>query len=515
VELDAEHSPNKLRRVASPLSRWAAEASTAAAAHADVLTVAQSDALFDELVTHDHDPLQSLHPLPDSLAAEADLCAFLDDELDMVSHLHSVEGEPDAVIGGADPCDPLTTDAPYVRQGPRRPLVLDDLTQAAHRELITDLRAHPQILIKVNIILRFLHHLETLGLDWHTLRGDTSELRPLELETQVNAAIDTKQVSPELRGLVNRSLNLRLRGETGIRARSAPNSQAHRNLIEQLRATATQIDLTLISSLLGCLEAQGKEWHVISQPLPHEHAKRPLALEAWINEAIQKHHIGSRSRAAVNRLFGFLIKSPNRNNCKLSEHTELIKEMSEKSLGMHKSKVMCFLFYLESIGSCWSHQIEQLPGAVDPKRPIRLEETVNFASSTAGHKVIDSETRTSLNTVFGFELKVSNSFTMKAVEHINLLNGINANLPRNKANKKIIRRFFIHLEREGKLFSEIEKTIHLDAKNPPSELEKMVNELIEYDHFTNGLRAALNRQFDVRLRGPTGRYTKPYENATS
>jgi hypothetical protein len=516
VALDAEHSPNKLRRVASPLSRWAAEASTAAAAHANVLTFGENDALFDEVLAHDHDPLQSPHPLPDAFAAEADPCIFLDDELDMVSHPQSVEDEPQAVIGETEPSSPLAIDAPQVQQAPRRPpLALEDLTQAAHRDLITDMRAQPQKPIKVNLMLRFLHHLESLGLDWHTLRGDTSELRPLELETQVNAAIDAKQVSPELRGLLNRSLNLRLRGETGIRARSAPKSEAHLNLIEQLPTTTTDTDVRLISNLLGCLEAQGKEWHVISQPLPHEHAKRPLALEAWINQAIQENKISSKSRAAVNRLFGFLIKFPNNNNCILSEHTELIEEISEKSLGKYRSKVIRFLSYLESIESCWSHQIERLPGAVDHTRPIRLEETVNFAASKAGNRVISPETRTSLNKIFGFDLKDVNFCMIKAIEHINLLNGINEDSPKNKINKKNIRRFFIHLERKKIVFSEVEKTIHLDPKNPPSELEKMVNELIEQGYFNNALRAALNSQFDLRLRGPTGRYTEPCSNATS
>jgi hypothetical protein len=516
VALDAEHSPNKLRRVASPLSRWAAEASTAAAAHANVLTFGENDASFDDVLAHDHDPLQSPHPLPDSFAAEADPCVFLDDELDMVSHPHSAQDEPQAVIGETEPSSPLAIDAPQVQQAPRRPpLALEDLTQAAHRDLITDMRAQPQKSLQASVMLRFLHHLESLGLDWHTLRGDTSELRPLELETQINAAIKNRLVCFKLRNGLNRIFNLQLRGENGIRPNVPPKAEAHLRLLDELSATATRAEVRLISSLLGCLEAHGEEWHVISQPLPSDHPKRPLALEARMNKAAKDRQILSTVRATVNKLFGLVIKKPRSNNYKLSEHTELMGQLPANLNRRDKAKIVSFLIYLENIKSCWSHEIELLPGAIDPKRPKRLEETVNFASSGTGIPAIHSETRGVLNKVFGLELRDATSCYVTVAEHINALKDIDMSISRNPIDKRVIRRFFLYLEREKKLFSEVKKINWLDAEKQPSALEKMVNELIDDGYFNNGLRAALNNLFDLRLRGPSGRYTKPQADATS
>jgi hypothetical protein len=509
VALDAEHSPNKLRRVASPLNRWAGETPMPAAAHTDALTLGEEQGLFDEVLAHDLDPLQPQQLLSDPFAANADPCVFAGDELGLLTGPHPPEPDPELVMREL-----------VIQQAVARATALQNsvqITGSEHQNMVLNLCLGHHKLAEITFVLKFLAYLESCQLNWATLRGDLSNPRPLELENQVNAAINKKKVSSGMRPALNQIYQLRLQGNCGIRPVWVPKQAAHlKFLAEKIPLTASKAEMSSVSGLLGCLEAENIEWHMISQPVVGEHPRRPLALEAWMNTAIAKQKLQSRVRTDVNKLFNLLLKTACCARYKLPEHTDLMDQLPENISGAKKSKVRCFLLYLERIESCWSHQIELPQGVVDSKRPPRLEKTVNFATSGECETPLSRETRTSLNDVFGFDLKSSTHHEPKLAEHKELLESIPVFLENNKKNRyrNYISRFFFLLEEQNKSLSNLRKVMPGEQEKRPLELEKMVNYFITYGRVNIGLRASLNRIFDLRLRGPVSVYKEPGKAST-
>jgi hypothetical protein len=485
LAFEAEHSPNKLRRLASPASRWHAQVPTDFAlvqTDADAATTAAlgTDSLPIDLLD---DPQHAVWAHPFTANVDVDVDAFLDDDLGLVSDPHSATDELTAPETGLHAGQGL---------GPASTL------SEAHLNVISHLSAAGHEALDTALVTKFLAYLTRLNLDWDTLRGDTRQRRPLALEVEVNTAINKKKMELVLRVVLNRVYGLRLRANNGARLGWTPKQPAHLKVLEQdAIKTASRPYVVIVSNLLGYLEDQDMDWHVISQPKPHDHQQRPLALEDWIAKAIADGELDSKTRAIVNRLFNFLLKPPSADNYILSEHTELVKQYSEKLVGKLKSNTVCFLSYLETIGSCWSHEVECLPCNVNPKRPIRLEDTVNHASSTAAGKLISSETRSSLNKVFGLELESAVFCKPKIPEHIELLERISGRV--SATYKKIILRFFVRLEKEGTLFSNLTRLKPGDIQSQPSNLEAMVNGFIESGQSDKALRTVLNTAFGFRL----------------
>jgi hypothetical protein len=502
VAFGADNSPNKLPRVASPTSRWACEVPTTHAASHEI-----DAAAIDEAPTWDISMLDDL--LDDALPQNNMLdwsIAHLDDtasggDPDPLSNAHGAANTPQA----HEPAAAVQL-LPTRIQKPTN-LAAVNLT-SAHQVVMMQLSSKTQKSADIVFVLRFLHHLESLGLDWDSLRGDTKVARPLELEAQVNAAINGNKVSSRLRSTLNRIYELRLQGNKGIRPIWKPTSPAHLKFIaEKIPPSASQKEIGHIRSVLGCLEADNIEWDAISQPLINNHLKRPLALEVWMNTAIAEGRIIDGTRNTFNKLFGLLIKPPVAEKYKLPEHTELIATWSHKMVGRQKAQVVNFLVYLESIDSCWSHEIELPEGSTDSKRPMRLEKTVNFATSRARKPRLHCETRAVLNSVFGYELRSSITPKPKKLEHLSFLDSLRTTLPNNKPNRRkvFISQFFYYLESENKLFSDVKRLIPGDQPRRPSELEKIVNELIANNKISGSLRSALNRAFNLDLKGPSGR----------
>jgi hypothetical protein len=507
VEHDVEASPNKLRRLTSPPHRWAAATATDF-----VVTETAVPKLTDlevALMLNERAALLENPPSPtsgsDPFTADADESCFLDHAPGWVNATHSLEDAPEVAV-----------QKPPARA--RRPLKLADLTQPAHRDMVSKLQSQHYKSLDIAFVLRFLSYLENLKLNWHVLRGDTSNPRPIELETQVNAAMNSKEIKHMLRPVLNQIYGLMLQGEAGMRPAWPVKWTIHQNfLANSIPTTASIKERGHLSSLLGYLETQGIGWSVISAPRPGEHPKRPIRLEEFISTAIANKKVDKSTRSTVNNLFGFLIQRASHSKYKLPEHTDLVNKYFEKMIDRHKSYVVIFLGYLESIGSSWSRETALSEGEVNSKRPTRLEKTVNFATSKACKTALHGNTRASLNAVFGLNLEGVNMLKPKIPEHIFLLSQIPAVLPNGDSNinRRLISKFFSHLEKKGELFSDLKKIKPGDQPKQPVELEAIVNKLIADHHISDALRMALNQVFDLRLRNPLGVCSWPPEETSS
>jgi hypothetical protein len=151
-------------------------------------------------------------------------------------------------------------------------------------------------------ISRFLCHLEQQDQRWSALAPAASEVRPAALEAAVNTAIKDHGLHTSTRAALNRGFNLALQTPSG-RVRLAPVQPEHQIVMAQLPKNLDRAYRSNISRFLCHLEQQDQRWSALA---PAVGEKRPAALEAAVNTAIQHHGLAPGTRAALN--WGFKLK---------------------------------------------------------------------------------------------------------------------------------------------------------------------------------------------------------------
>jgi hypothetical protein len=498
-------SPNKRPRVASPASRWtgAAPANVAPPQFFEpVLNAAAelepdwSSALFNE-------PLESFLPdrvLLDSPGAD-DVDAFAVD----AAPLELLSALSDSPKNGIDEATHQATHKAAACTIKKGIPDLSDLKLQSHRELIIELHAREQKTSSTPVF-RFLVYLEQLGLDWNTLRGDMNNLRPISLETHVNTAIRDKKVPRESRATLNKFYGLRLHGQTAVRPTWKPTWRAHLDLIESKKplmpSQRERTKMSVLSGLLGYLEFKNISWDEISQPEPHEHSKRPIALEIFINTGISNGEIDIRAIGDINKMFNLILKAPSYGLYKLPEHTNLMESSPDDLSKKYKQSIVVFLAHLEDLKTCWS-EVTQVRAGESGKSTLRLEKIIDTAIHSG---LVSSNIRESLNLAFGLKLKGQSFYDIP--EHAQLLERVPKKLENGGPNKYYlcISNFLTRLERQGARWSVVCAPSPGDDPLRPMRLEALVAQEIAAGASAS-TRAALNYELGLQLRGPAGGVT--------
>jgi hypothetical protein len=157
-------------------------------------------------------------------------------------------------------------------------------------------------------ISRFLRHLEQQDQRWSALAPAAGGRRSLALEAAVNTAIQDHGLNTNTRAALNHGFNLALVGPSG-QVRLTPLLAEHQTVMAQLPKTLTQSHRSNISRFLCHLEQQDQRWSALA---PAAGEKRPLALEAAVNTAIQDHGLDEHTRSAINHGFKLKLKAPSR-----------------------------------------------------------------------------------------------------------------------------------------------------------------------------------------------------------
>jgi hypothetical protein len=155
-------------------------------------------------------------------------------------------------------------------------------------------------------ISRFLCHLEQQNQRWSVLAPAAGEVRPAALEAAVNTAMQHHGLDNNTRAGLNHGFNLALLGPSG-RVQLTLVLAEHQTVMAQLPKTLTPKQRSNISRFLCHLEQQDQRWSALA---PAAGEKRPAALEAAVNTAIQDHGLNRGTRAAINRGFQLKLKAP-------------------------------------------------------------------------------------------------------------------------------------------------------------------------------------------------------------
>ncbi|WLG48030.1 hypothetical protein [Pseudomonas sp. FP1740] len=246
-------------------------------------------------------------------------------------------------------------------------------------------------------ISRFLCHLEQQDQLWSALAPAAEEVRPAALETAVNTAMQHHGLDEGTRAALNQGFNLVLQGPSGY-VRLAPALPEHQTVIAQLPQTFDHRYRSYISRFLYLLEQQDQLWSALA---PAAGEKRPAALEAAINTAIQEKRLDPGTRAALNHGFNLALVGPS-GRPQLTpvqpEHQTMMAQLPESLGRSYRYCISRFLCHLERQDQRWS----ALAPAAGEKRPLALEAAVNTAIKDHG---LASHTRAAINRGFMLKLK--------------------------------------------------------------------------------------------------------------
>jgi hypothetical protein len=246
-------------------------------------------------------------------------------------------------------------------------------------------------------ISRFLCHLEQQGQRWSALAPAAGEERPAVLEATVNTAMQDHELDPNTRAALNHGFNLALQAPSG-RVRLTPLLAEHQTVMAQLPETFDRSYRSKISRFLCHLEQQDQRWSAL---VPAADDRRPLALEAAVNTAMQHHGLHTNTRAALNHGLNLALVGPSgqvRLTPALPEHQTVMAQLPKTLNQSYRSNISRFLCHLEQLGQHWS----ALAPAAGEERPLALEAAINTAIKDHG---LDERTRAALNR--GFKLKLS------------------------------------------------------------------------------------------------------------
>ncbi|WLG43191.1 hypothetical protein [Pseudomonas sp. FP1740] len=243
----------------------------------------------------------------------------------------------------------------------------------------------------------FLRHLEQQGQRWSALAPAAGEERPAALEAAVNTAMRHHGLDRGTRAALNHGFNLVLVAPSG-QVRLAPVQPEHQTLMTQLPKTLAQSYRSNISRFLCHLEQQDQRWSALA---PAAGDRRPLALEAAVNTAMQHHKLHINTRMALNQGFNLALLGPSgqvRLAPVLLEHQTVMAQLPKTLTQSYRSNISRFLCHLEQQGQRWS----ALAPAAGEERTAALEAAVNTAIKDHG---LHLSTRAAINR--GFKLKLS------------------------------------------------------------------------------------------------------------
>ncbi|MEO4017930.1 hypothetical protein, partial [Pseudomonas rossensis] len=175
------------------------------------------------------------------------------------------------------------------------------------------------------------------------------------------------------------------------------------------------------------------------------------------------------------------------------EHQAVMAQLPTTLPRQHPSTISRFLCHLEQQGLRWS----TLAPAAGEVRPAALEAAVNTAITQHG---LEPGTRAAINHAFNvFLLAPSGRVRLIPAwpEHQAVMAQLPTPLLRDQRNR--ISRFLCHLEQQGLHWSTLAPAA---SEVRPAALEAAVNTAITQHGLHPGTRAAINRAFNVVLRGP-------------
>ncbi|WLG42733.1 hypothetical protein [Pseudomonas sp. FP1740] len=246
-------------------------------------------------------------------------------------------------------------------------------------------------------ISRFLCHLEQQSQCWSALAPAAGEERPAALEAAVNTAIKNHGLNPNTRAALNHGFNLALQGPSG-RVRLTPLLAEHQTVMAQLPERLAPSYRSKISRFLCHLEQQGQRWSALA---PAAGDRRPAALEAAVNTAMQDHGLHTNTRAAINQGFNLaLLGLSGRVQLTplLPEHQTVMAQLPKTLDRSYRSNISRFLCHLEQQNQRWS----ALAPAAGEERTEALETAVHTAMQ---HHGLDERTRAAINRGFKLKLK--------------------------------------------------------------------------------------------------------------
>ncbi|WLG43180.1 hypothetical protein [Pseudomonas sp. FP1740] len=269
----------------------------------------------------------------------------------------------------------------------------------------------------------------------------------------------------------------------------------HQTVMAQLPKILDRSHRSCISRFLCHLERQNQRWSALA---PAAGEKRPAALEAVVNAAMQHHGLDPSTRAALNNGFNLALVAPSgrvRLAPLLAEHQTMMAQLPQTLSRSYRSNISRFLCHLEQQNQRWS-VLAPVAGEV---RPAALEAAVNTAMQEHG---LDPSTRAALNNGFNLVLQAPSGQVRLApvlLEHQTVM----AQLPKtfNHRYRSYISRFLCHLEQQNQHWSALAPAA---GDRRPAALEAAVNTAIKDHGLSKGTRAALNHSFNLLLQGPSG-----------
>jgi hypothetical protein len=262
----------------------------------------------------------------------------------------------------------------------------------------------------------------------------------------------------------------------------------------QLPETLTHKQRSNISRFLRHLEQQEQRWSALA-PVAGE--KRPAALEATVNTAMQHHRLDRGTRAALNQSFNLLLQGPS-GQVRLApvqpEHQTVMAQLPESLGRKQRSYISRFLCHLEQQDQRWS----TLAPAAGEERTTALEAAVNTAMQDHG---LNTSTRAALNHGFNLAL-VGPSSQVRLIPVLAEHQIVMAQLPEtlDRRQRSNISRFLCHLERQNQRWSAL---VPAAGEERTAALEAAVNTAIQDHGFDRGTRATLNRGFKLKLKAPS------------
>jgi hypothetical protein len=339
-------------------------------------------------------------------------------------------------------------------------------------------------------ISQFLHHLEQQDQRWSALAPAAGEKHTAALEAVVNTAIKDHGLHKNTRAALNHGFDLVLQTPSG-RVRLAPVLPEHQTVMAQLPKTFNHRYRSAISRFLCHLEQQGQRWSALA---PAAGEKRPAALEAVVNTAMQHHGLDPGTRAAINRGFKLVLVGPVQLTLEQPEHQMLMAQLPETFDRLYRSKISRFLCHLEQQGQRWS----TLAPAAGEERPLALEAAVNTAIKDHG---LEAHTRAAINRGFNLVLLAPSGrvrLTPFLAEHQTVMAQLPKTLiPKQRSN---ISRFLCHLEQQDQRWSALAPAA---GEERPLALEAAVNTAIKDHGLEAGARAAINHGFKLKLKAPS------------
>jgi hypothetical protein len=369
-------------------------------------------------------------------------------------------------------------------------------TLQAHVHLMETLPEELSLLYRSDIN-RLLVHLEKQGLSWPQLVPGNSApgTRPLALEQAINEGIGHHGLHPGVRTAVNRIFGFTIQGKSEIFRRS-PVLQQHTDLMAALPAGLSAPYRSDINRLLVHLEKQDLSW---SQLVPANSGPgaRPPGLEKAVNEGIRYHGLHSTTRVAVNRAFGFTIKSGSRPITlppTLQAHIDLMKSLPEELIQQYRSHINRLLVHLEDEHLSWPQLVPA--GSSQGARPLALEQVINEGIR---HHGLHPGVRMAVNRAFGFSLQSrvrKVRFTPTLQSHVDVMKALPKGLtPQRRSD---INRLLVHLEERGLTWEQL-VPIGYGAGARPLALEQAINEGIRHGSLPSAMRAAINQAFGFTI----------------